>query len=244
MTKKIKEFQKYKNRGAYHWDQISFNPIKRNIFVIDRYTNIIKLLKNEIGCIKNKRILDIGCGDGVLSYLLYKEGAKISGIDYSDIAINLAKQKTKNYNIDFRQGNAYKLMYNDNTFDIVVSSDVIEHLDNVNKYLSKINRVVVQNGIVIISTSIRYTEYPLDKEHIIEWFPTEFKKIIEQKFKNSKYFYSHPLVLEELYQAKYFGKQWGRVIFNFISFIFNPFKGFNSRFKYQVLQYSVSKVEK
>jgi len=94
----------------------------------------------------------------------------------------------------------------------------------------------------VISTPIKFTEYPLDKEHIVEWFPDEFKRVIESKFENNKYLYSHPLALEDIYQAKYFGKQWGRLFLNLFSYINNPFINFHSRYKYLELQYSVSKV--
>jgi ubiquinone/menaquinone biosynthesis C-methylase UbiE len=106
---------------------------------------MINLAKNEID-IKGKKLLDVGCGDGVLSYLFVKEGAKVCGIDYSDIAVKLAKEKTKNIGIEFKQGSAYELPYEDNFFDIVVSSDVIEHLEDMPKYLSEINRVVENGG--------------------------------------------------------------------------------------------------
>lgn len=244
MDENIREFQKYKTRGAYHWDQVGYHFVKRNAFVLGRYKNVINLLKQEFGSLDNKIILDIGCGDGVLSYFLSKEGAKVYGIDYSDIAINFAKEKCKGMNINFVQGSAYDLDYEDNTFDIVVSSDVIEHLEDVSQYLSEIKRVISNEGVVVISTPVRYTEFPLDKEHIIEWFPSEYKSVIEEYFKNNRYFYSHSLSLQELYEAKFFNKTWGRVIINIYSFLFNPFEGFNSRFKHMALQYSVSKVKK
>ena len=72
------EFLKYKKRGAYHWDQISYNLIKRNCFVKARYNYIIKLIKKHFNKIDvtGKKIIDIGCGDGVLSYLLAKKTKK------------------------------------------------------------------------------------------------------------------------------------------------------------------------
>jgi ubiquinone biosynthesis O-methyltransferase len=240
---KVREFQKYKTRGAYHWEQISLNPRKRNSFVLGRYQNMFQLVQKEID-IKNKKLLDIGCGDGVLSYLFAKEGAKVTGIDYSDIAIEFGKEKikSKNLDIDFKQGSAYELPYKDNSFDIIVSSDVIEHLEDVPKYLSEINRVVKNGGIVVISTPIKFTEYPLDKEHVIEWFPNEFKQVIEKQFNKTQYSYSHPLTLEQIYQTTYFGKQLSKILFNIVSLFKNPFVGFNSKFQYLMLQYSVSKV--
>jgi len=241
---KVREFNKYKTRGAYHWEQISKHYLKRNAFVLGRYKNVINLLKRELGSLDNKKILDVGCGDGVLSFLLAKEDAKVSGIDYSDIAIEFAKEKTKQLKIDFRQGSAYELPFEDNCFDAVVSSDVIEHLEDVPQYLSEINRVCKDGAKIIISTPVKYTEYPLDKEHVVEWFEDEFKTVIEKEFKSSNYFYSHPLSIQEIYEAKFLGKVWGRVFINLYSMLSNPFQGFQTRFKHKALQYSVSKVEK
>jgi 2-polyprenyl-3-methyl-5-hydroxy-6-metoxy-1,4-benzoquinol methylase len=240
----IREFKKYKSRGAYHWEQIGFHLLKRNIFVLGRYKNMLKLVKNEIGNLRDIKVLDIGCGDGVLSYLFAKEKADVSGLDYSDIAINFAKEKTKKYNIDFRQGSAYELPFKDNSFDVIISSDVIEHLEDVFLYLSEIKRVAKNDALIVISTPIKYTEYPLDKEHVIEWFPDEYREVIDRYMGKSKYYYSHPLALEDIYQLPILGKQWLRLFFNIYSFISNPFIGFKSKLKYKALQYSVSKVEK
>lgn len=66
------QFQKYKIRGAgYHWEQISKSIRKRNVFVVARYELILNLIGNEV---KDKRILDVRCGDGVSSYFLNKKG--------------------------------------------------------------------------------------------------------------------------------------------------------------------------
>ena len=80
-------FKKYSKRGAYHFDSISFNPFKANPFVKQRYINCIKLIKSKI---KHGRILDLGCGDGALTYMLFKEGYFAEGIDLSEEGINLA----------------------------------------------------------------------------------------------------------------------------------------------------------
>jgi ubiquinone biosynthesis O-methyltransferase len=241
---KVIEFQKYKIRGAYHWEQISSNIFKRNTFILGRYNNMIQLVKNKVGILQDKKILDVGCGDGVLSYLLSKQGANVSGIDYSVMAIEFANEKTRNSKIDYRQGSAYELPFSDNSFDIVVSSDVIEHLKDVPLYLAEINRVSRNDAVIVISTPVKFTELPLDPEHVVEWFPNEFKCTINNQFQVSEFYYSHSLVMHELLQAQIFGKRCYNVLLNILSFFYNPFNGFNVKFKHKALQYAVVKVVK
>lgn len=231
------EFLKYKMKGAYHWDQISVNPMKRNPFVLARYENVIALLKRSCD-LKQSKVLDVGCGDGVLTYLLRKEGVQASGLDYSHEAIAFAQEKTKGLDIDYQQGSAYELPYDDNTFDAVVSSDVIEHLQDVNAYLDEIKRVVKPGGIIVLSTPIRYTEKPLDSMHVVEWFEGEYKEVIEKKLSQTEYFSSHPIFWFEFIQRRFRNQ----FLLNLLSLVgFNPFRGFESKFTYKCLQYSVSK---
>ena len=225
-----------RERLAYHWEQIGNHPVKQNAFVVGRYRNVITLLKDALAGLAGKMILDVGCGDGVLSYLLAKEKAIVSGIDNQEIAIRFAKKKTSGTNIDFRVGSAYELPWDENSFDAVVSSDVIEHLQDTKRYLEEIKRVSKVDAVVVISTPIRFTEKPLDKMHVVEWFPNEFKKVIESVFPNSRYFKSHPVFWFELINRN----RYCRVMVNLLSIIRNPFEGFDAKFHYDALQYSVS----
>jgi ubiquinone biosynthesis O-methyltransferase len=233
------QFEKYRIKGAYHWNDISINPSKRNAFVVARYGNIISLLKKHCNHnLKQKKILDLGCGDGVLSYLIAKEGAVVSGIDLSETAINFAKIKTKKrgLDIDFRQENAYELPFMDEEFDAVVSSDVIEHIEDVHIFLKEIHRVLKLKGVIVISTPIKFSENLSDRMHVTEWFPKEYQELIEEEFPDSQYFKSHPVFWLELFQrSKYF-----RLCINLLSLMRNPFSGFKNSFKYMALQYSVS----
>lgn len=65
------DFIKYQKRGPYHWLQVSNNLRKSNAFVKARYIKCVDLLENEIS-IEGKKVLDLGCGDGVLSYKLLR----------------------------------------------------------------------------------------------------------------------------------------------------------------------------
>ena len=231
------EFKKYKTRGAYHWDQISRDPFKRNTFVLARYNSILTLTKCCFAeGMKGRKVLDVGCGDGVLSYLISRDGAIVSGVDNSEIAIQYARRKTQGLGIEFRQSSAYDLPWEDKFFDAVVSSDVIEHVEDVDRYLSEIHRVVKPEGSVVISTPIRYTETPLDKMHVVEWFPEEFKRLITQIFPNSRFYQTHPLFWYELRRRSIRLN----VLINILSLVKNPFEGFSTTFRYKVMQYSVS----
>lgn len=236
MTEDELMFDKYQKRGAgYHWEQISKSVTKMNVFVKARYGLVLNQVKLSVG----KRILDIGCGDGALTYLLSRQKeAYVIGIDPSIEAINFAKEKTRNTkNIEFIIASAYNLPFADDSIDYVVSSDVIEHLQQPEKMLLEIKRAYNGNGNVIITTPIRLTERPLDRMHIYEFFESDLKKLLGKFFSsNIRIIKSHPLVFTELQNRHYIIKY----LFNLLNLIFrfNPFK--NTRgWRYYAMQTAV-----
>ena len=129
------------------------------------------MVLNQIEDCRGKRILDIGCGDGTLSYLISQRAGFVIDIDSSDAAIKVAKKKTRNIeNIDFIKASAYYLPFKHKTFDYIISSDVIEHLQEPLKMLAEIKRGFNEKNKVIITTPLRFTEEPLDKMHVQEFF--------------------------------------------------------------------------
>jgi len=232
-------FDKYSTKGAgYHWSQISWNPWKRNAFLVARYNNIIKILKaNCPQTVEGIKILDVGCGDGALSYLLSKLGGLVFGIDLSINALTFARRRTKKTSIQFIQANSYSIPWEDDYFDAVIASDVIEHVQNTKLFLAEIKRVTRKDGLIVISTPIRYTERPLDKMHVFEWFPEELKSIILSVFPKSEFYQSHPLLWTEIYLRS----RLLLLLVNLLSLLKNVFGNLNTRFIYKSLQYSVSK---
>ena len=214
-------FNKYKNRGpGYHWSQISKSITERNIFVVARYNMII----NQIGNCQGTKILDIGCGDGALTYLLAcRSRAQVTGVDTSTEAIAFAREKIKNIkNIEFIEASAYDLPFKDNSIDYVVSSDVIEHLAEPEKLLTEIKRVFNENGRIVITTPLRFTEIPLDKMHVQEFFESELKKLLNNFFGDRvSIILSHPLVFMELQNRHFLIRR----LFNLLNLLFkwNPF---------------------
>lgn len=197
-------FSKYKNKGAdYHYRQINKkNLMLFNAFFYARCNLLIKLIllisKDLLNKRKKIKILDIGCGDGVLFYLLSKKiklnNFELYGIDYSEEAINIAKMK--NPDVKFYVSNVYELPFEEIFFDIIVSSDVIEHLAKPKQMLKEITRVGKKGASCIISTPIKYTENVLDEMHKHEYFQKEFYNLINSlnAFHNIKIIESHRLL--------------------------------------------------
>jgi 2-polyprenyl-3-methyl-5-hydroxy-6-metoxy-1,4-benzoquinol methylase len=101
--------------------------------------------------IKNKRILDIGCGDGQFLYLLKKIGAAVVGIDLDIQSVSFIKKFLNIptvYNMNIEQ---YSIDISD-TFDIIFLNDLFEHLSNPIETLKIIKKLLRPNGIIVIWT--------------------------------------------------------------------------------------------
>lgn len=93
------------------------------------------------------KVLEYGCGPGSAAFELARQGAQVVGIDISDVAISqsAAKAKSENLVIDFRRMNAEQLEFDDNTFDIIVGSAILHHLD-LDKAYSELHRCLKPGG--------------------------------------------------------------------------------------------------
>ena len=103
--------------------------------------------------IKNKTVLDIGCGGGILSEELSKMGAKVTGIDSSKKSINIAKKHAKEQDLDIEYINGSILDVSDlGNFDCVVCFEMIEHIHDPKKLIEKIGTVSQNKSHLFMST--------------------------------------------------------------------------------------------
>jgi ubiquinone/menaquinone biosynthesis C-methylase UbiE len=142
--------------------------------------------------VKDKFILDLGCGIGDGTYNLSLEAKRVIGIELDRERLRIASGNFGNGNLNYLVMDGCLLGFKDESFDIVVSLEVIEHLENQNKFLFEINRVLKDRGIAIISTpnkkiiKIEGTEpNPL---HLKELTFKEFKKLLKKYFRGIEFY--------------------------------------------------------
>lgn len=120
-----------------------------------RARRIIKELDPQDG----DRIVDLGCGTGYYLFLLSNLGIRLSltGFDYDERAINEARGSIYGKDIKFITGNLHKVPFQDKSFDKAVMSEVLEHVENDEKVLQEVYRILKPDGVLVISVpSINY----------------------------------------------------------------------------------------
>lgn len=164
----------------------SKNPIQK-LLIKNFYSSLISLAKPS----KAESILDAGCGEGFTMDKLMKNeiGKTIEGIEYSKDAITFGKKLFPNLN--FRQGSIYELPYQNNSFDLVICTEVFEHLEKPAKALKEILRVskkyliisVPNEPVFMLSNFLRgknLLKLGNDPDHINHWNPLSLKKYLEK----------------------------------------------------------------
>ncbi len=155
--------------------------------------------------VKGKIVLDIACGSGYGSNELFKAGAeKVIGVDISRETIKYCQKKYSNEYIDFVVGDVTKIPIEDNSVDVVVSFETIEHIDEKSqkKFLEEISRVSKSDGIFIVSTP-NSAVYPKGNPfHIKELNFDEFNKILKKFFSNVSIFFQDDIENSYIFSKK------------------------------------------
>ena len=178
--------------------------------------------------IRNLKILDVGCGGGIICEPLARLGAKVTGIDFAPNNIIAAKIHSKKNKLKINYINKdIEKSELDEKFDVILMFEVLEHLDNWKKTIKNIKKNLNNNGLIIISTINRNLLSKLFAiniaENILNWIPKgthdynklikpeELKKILLKEkfnFKNIKGLVFNPLnrewKLSKNYMINYF----------------------------------------
>lgn len=136
------------------------------------------------------RVLDVGCGPGYGVCRIAPECREVIGIDIDADAIDYARENFTLENTDFRlvrPAEEEAFPFEDDSFDTVISFQVIEHVFDMNAYLSEIRRVLKPNGVFVCATPDRSTRlYPFQRpwnyEHVTEFTKEDFETVLKQQF--------------------------------------------------------------
>lgn len=140
---------------------------------------------------QNCLVLEAGSGEGYGTYQL-SQSAKIKniiGIDVDAETIAHASKKYISTNCSFKHYNGNKIPFADESFDAVISFQVIEHIENDKNYVAEIFRILKNNGILILSTPNRVSrlkpgQKPWNRFHVREYDNNTLKEILRTKFQN------------------------------------------------------------
>ncbi|MEX1241921.1 MAG: class I SAM-dependent methyltransferase [Cyclobacteriaceae bacterium] len=203
-------FEKYRKRGAYHWQNYFGSLLKIDCFLRGRYDLVISFLERS-GIARSSKVLEVGCGDGALSGLIYQRfGCELTGLEPSPEGIRFCREMFASHHFKgtFEISEGYSFGYPDNHFDFVILADVIEHLQHPDLMLAEMKRVLKVAGKAVITTPIRTSEHPEDKMHVREFYPDELVALCGIYFgKPVESVYSHPVAWHELYS---YGKKRNR----------------------------------
>ncbi|GAK57004.1 methyltransferase type 11 [Candidatus Vecturithrix granuli] len=116
---------------------------------------LAQVLHQKQGHASALRILEIGCGAGLLCLELARSAKIVVGIDISHFVLDFAN-RVKDYlhcdNVFFQQGDAEHLAFDNDTFDVVICSEVLEHLIKPQQALTEMRRVLKKDGTLILTT--------------------------------------------------------------------------------------------
>lgn len=140
----------------------------------------IQFIKDCVGDVRNLRILDVGCGGGILSEPLARLGAHVTGIDTSLGAIEAACQHSRmmGLDIDYKHSTIEELLGDSAHcgFDLIVASEIIEHVPNPESFLAACKRNLAPNNKGIILSTINRTPKSylgaiIGAEYLLRWVP-------------------------------------------------------------------------
>jgi len=163
-----------------------FNPV-RLTYIRDKAAENFGLDPKSPKPLEGLRVLDIGCGGGLLSEPVARMGATVVGADPSEKNIGIASThaKASGVSVDYRPVTAEQLAEAGETFDIVLNMEVVEHVADVEFFMSTCSRMVRPGGIMFVATINRTMKAAalaiFAAENILRWLPRgthQYEKLV------------------------------------------------------------------
>jgi len=177
------EVERFSALAATWWDARGpmaalhkFNPV-RLAYIRDKAAERFAREPKKLDCLKGLRMLDIGCGGGILSEPLARLGAQMVGADPSkeNIAVASAHAQESGVAVDYRATTAEDLAAAKERFDVVLAMEVVEHVADVGAFVATCAAMVKPGGLMIAATLNRtlksFALAIVGAEYVLRWLP-------------------------------------------------------------------------
>jgi len=152
-----------------------FNPV-RLAFIRDQACAQFARDPKRLDCLKGLKVLDIGCGGGIVAEPLAKLGASVTGIDPAgeNIAAAALHAEKNGLAIDYRAATVEALAGSE-SFDIVIASEVVEHVADLDLFVRSAGKAVKPGGLLVVTTINRtlksFALAIVGAEYVLRWLP-------------------------------------------------------------------------
>ena len=176
------EIQKFSDIADEWWDVKGkfkplhmFNPIRIE-YITQMIKKYFKISDKKINPFNELKILDIGCGGGLISEPMARLGANVTGIVASEKNIKIAQihSEENNLKINYINSSPERLKEKEK-FDIILNLEIIEHVEDVNLYIDSCSKLLKKGGLMFTATLNRtvvsYIKAIVGAEYILRWLP-------------------------------------------------------------------------
>jgi len=175
-----REINKFSEMASEWWDPNGkfatlhkFNPVRQE-YLVDKIKNHFGILPNGSYPFKNLKLLDVGCGGGLIAEPMTRLGANVTGIDASEKNINVAKFHAEQMNLKINYLCATPEKLNEQ-FDVILCLEIIEHVADVDLFIKSCAKLLKKNGTIFFATLNRTAKSFLfaivGAEYILNWLP-------------------------------------------------------------------------
>ena len=176
------EIQKFSNLADEWWDVKGkfkplhmFNPIRIE-YITEKIKHHFELERKKTNSLNGLKILDIGCGGGLISEPMARLGGSVTGIDASEKNIKVAKIHAKKNNLKINYLNKSPEHLQDiEKFDVILNLEIVEHVENINLYIESCYKLLKKGGLMFTATLNRslmsYLKAIIGAEYILRWLP-------------------------------------------------------------------------
>ena len=178
-----REVEYYSNMAATWWDAAGpFWPLHtlnelRITYIRDR---LCEHFGRDAGAelpLDGLRVIDVGCGGGILAESMARLGARVTGIDVveKNIAIARLHAAESGLDIDYRQVPASEMVAAGHEYDVVLNMEVVEHVADLDAFMHDCNRLVADGGAMFVATInrtlIAWLFAIVGAEYVLRWLP-------------------------------------------------------------------------